>query len=126
MNLINLFKLIYSKKEEIKEEKLRNFICNIKFVLKTNEILKEDNTNISGKELNKIFFEDDDLNKYLNKENENILTSDENIEVKLKEKLIDEEKALNKHINSEKNKEKKSKKIIDGEKDISEHLLNNI
>ena len=123
LSLFDLFKLIYSKKEEIKEEKLRIFIYNIKFVLETNEILKEDNINKFGNELNKIFFEDDDTNKYLNLENEDILTSDENIEEKSKEEFINEEKVLIKHINSEKNKEEKQKeKPIDGEKDISEHL----
>jgi hypothetical protein len=124
LNLIELLKLIYSKKEEIKGEKLRDFISNIKFVLETNEILKEDNINKFGNELNKIFFEDDNPNKYLNIENEDFLTSDENIEEKSKELFKEEEKVLNKYINNEKNNEEKPKeKLIDGEKDISEHLI---
>jgi len=123
LNLIGIFKLIYSKKEEIKEEKLRNFICNIKFVFETNEILKEDNINKFENELNKIFFEENDLNKYLNLENDNILTSDEKIEERQKLKFIDEEKILNKHLNNEENiKEKPKEKLIDGDKDISEYL----
>ena len=123
LNLIGIFKLIYSKKEEIKEEKLRNFICNIKFVFETNEILKEDNINKFENELNKIFFEENDLNKYLNLESDNILTSDEKIEERQKLKFIDEEKILNKHLNNEENiKEKPKEKLIVGDKDISEYL----
>ena len=103
LNLFKLFKLIYSKKEEIKEEKLRNFFGNIKFVLETNEILQENNINKFENGINKIFFEENNPNKYLNIENEDILTTDEKIEEKLKEDSTNEQKVINYHRKKEEN-----------------------
>jgi len=125
LKLIELLKLIYSKKKELKE-KLRDFISNIKYVLEKAKILGEDDINLFGNYLNKIFIQDyelekdiiinekkqpienqkkkniDDINEQLKKVNKDNLIFDQNLKEKSEEKFIEEEKDLNNNLNNEK------------------------
>lgn len=75
-NYISLFKLIYNKRNEIKESKINYFIESIYYLFKTKEVLNEDENKFFIEKLNEIFLsknliEEKNINEHTNIETAN-------------------------------------------------------
>ena len=75
-NYISLFKLIYNKRNEIKESKINYFIESIYYLFKTKEVLNEDENKFFIEKLNEIFLsknliEEKNINEHINIETAN-------------------------------------------------------
>lgn len=77
-DLISLLELIYSKKREIKNRELMNFIERIKYILERYELLEEDEIVFFVDQLKEIFIDKNDIEKILINNYENFSQRDTN------------------------------------------------
>ena len=77
-DLISLLELIYSKKREIKNRELMNFIERIKYILERYELLEEDEIAFFVDQLKEIFIDKNDIEKILINNYENFSQRDTN------------------------------------------------
>ena len=98
-DLISLLELIYSKKREIKNRELMNFIERIKYILERYELLEEDEIVFFVDQLKEIFIDKNDIEKILMNNYENFSQRDTNTNFN-DEKIKFMEELENKSVNS--------------------------
>ena len=98
-DLISLLELIYSKKREIKNRELMNFIERIKYILERYELLEEDEIVFFVDQLKEIFIDKNDIEKILINNYENFSQRDTNTNFN-DEKIKFMEELENKSVNS--------------------------
>ena len=98
-DFISLLELIYSKKREIKNRELMNFIERIKYILERYELLEEDEIVFFVDQLKEIFIDKNDIEKILINNYENFSQRDTNTNFN-DEKIKFMEELENKSVNS--------------------------